>query len=153
MSRPSFKPEPGQIDYTDIKRAPVINCVVECGGEILIVKRSPDMKYYPSAWNGISGFLDDDKKIEDKVREELSEELGIQKENIVSIKEGKVFEVDEPQYKKTWIVHPVRIVVRDKKIKLDWEAEDHRWVKPDDAMKLKCIPGFADVLEALYSKT
>ena len=62
-----FQPKPGQIDYTNIKWAPVINCVVKHGDKILIVKRSPDLKFYPGWWNGLGGFLDDDKELEEKV--------------------------------------------------------------------------------------
>lgn len=29
---PKFKPKPGQVDYTNTKRAPVINCVVKYMG-------------------------------------------------------------------------------------------------------------------------
>jgi len=54
--KPEFKPKPGQIDYTNIRVAPVINCVVQYQDKILIVRRNLKMKFYPGYWNGISGF-------------------------------------------------------------------------------------------------
>ena len=59
-----FNPKPGQTDYTNVRWAPAINCVVKHADKILIVKRSLDMKFYPGWWNGLGGFLDDDKSLE-----------------------------------------------------------------------------------------
>ncbi|MCP6720405.1 MAG: NUDIX domain-containing protein [Patescibacteria group bacterium] len=148
--KPEFKPKPGQIDYTDIKRAPVINCVVQYQDKILIVLRNSEMKFYPGYWNGISGFLDDDQSIGQKAKNEIKEETGIGEENIVSIKEGKVFEQDEPKYNKTWIVHPVLVEVNTDKVELDWEAESYKWTRIEEAKNFKLLPSFDRVLEALY---
>ena len=143
-----FKPKRGQVDFTHIRWAPVVNCVLRYRGKILLVKRNNDMHFYPGYYNGISGFLDDHKSLEEKVIEELREEIGITKKEIKRIRTGGVFDQDEPKYKKTWIVHPVLVDVATDKIKLDWEAEKYRWVKPLDAGKLKLLPGFDKVLKA-----
>lgn len=142
-----FKPKPGQVDYKNIRWAPVINCVLRYRGKILLVKRSFDMHYYPGYYSGISGFLDDRKSLEEKVAEEIREELGIAKGKIKKIKLGAILEQDAPKYQKTWIVHPVLVDVATDKIKLDWEAQGYQWVKPQDAKKLKLLPGFKNVLK------
>lgn len=71
-----FEPNKGQVDYTNIRYTPVINCVVRHNNMILIVQRNQKMRLYPNFWNGISGFLDDRRSIEEKVKDELREELG-----------------------------------------------------------------------------
>lgn len=78
MSKPKFKPKPGQVDFTNIRWAPVINCVVKHQDKILLVKRSKELNLYPGYWNGISGFLDDQRSLTEKVEEEIKEELGIE---------------------------------------------------------------------------
>lgn len=145
-----FKPKPGQIDYTNIKRAPVINCVVKFNDEILLVKRNSNMHFYPDYWNGISGFLDDNKNVEEKVIEELSEEASIGKGDIVSIKQGDIFEQAAPEYDKIWIVHPMLVEVDTKKIKLDQEAQNYKWLKPEAALRLELLPGFDMVLKTFF---
>ena len=35
-----FKPKPGQTDFTNIRWAPVINCVLKYENKILVVKRN-----------------------------------------------------------------------------------------------------------------
>ena len=61
-----FVPAPGQTDFTNIRFAPVINCVLKYKNKILLVQRSKELRLYPDYWNGISGFLDDDKSLNDK---------------------------------------------------------------------------------------
>ncbi|MFA6145809.1 MAG: NUDIX domain-containing protein [Patescibacteria group bacterium] len=144
-----FKPKPGQIDYTKARWAPVINCVIKYKNKFLLVQRSEKLNFYPGYWNGISGFLDDNKTLAEKVEEELREELGINKKDILQIRLGEVFDQDEPKYRKTWIVHPVLVKVKIDKIKLDWEARNYKWVDLQEVNKLKLLPGFNMVLEKL----
>lgn len=147
---PKFKPKPGQVDYTNTKRAPVINCVVKYKDKILLVQRSANMKFYPGYWNGISGFLDDGKSVSEKAREEMREELGINEHSIVSILEGNIFEQEEPRYGKTWIVHPVLVEVHADTIRLDWEAQNYKWISVAEAKSFDLLPGFEKVLGALF---
>ncbi len=153
MKEKKFIPKPGQVDFTNIRFAPVINCVVMFENKILLVKRSQGLRLYPGYWNGISGFLDDNKSLIQKVEEEMREELGIPKNKIISIKLGRILNQDAPKYKKTWIVHPMLVKVSTDKVKLDWEAQNHKWLKLTEAKKLKLLPGFEYVLkEALKVK-
>lgn len=146
---PKFKPRKGQMDFTHARWAPVVNCVLKFGNKILLVRRNKNMRLYPGYWNGISGFLDDNKSLEEKVWQELKEEVGLNKKNIICINPGHVFDQEESKYKKTWIVHPVLIEVNTDKIKLDWEAENYQWVSLEEARKLQLLPGFDKVLENL----
>jgi len=153
MSEKKFIPKPGQADFTNIRWAPVLNCVVMFERKILLVQRNKTMRLYPNYWNGISGFLDDNKSLSQKVHEELREELGMSKKHILSIQLGKILNQEAPKYKKTWIVHPVLVQVDTDKVKLDWEAQNHTWIKPNEAKKLNLMPGFEDALkEALKMK-
>lgn len=150
MNEPVFKPKPGQTDYTNIKRAPVINCVVKYKDKILLVQRSSNMKFYPGFWNGISGFLDDSKTVAEKVKDELQEELGVEEKNIVAITQGDIFEQEEQKYDKIWIVHPVLVEMGTDTIRLDWEAQHYQWVSLAEAKSFNLLPGFERVLENLF---
>lgn len=108
------------------------------------------MRLYPNHWNGISGFLDDTRSLEEKVQEELREEIGITAEHIISITKGRILEQDAPNYKKTWIVHPVLVEVDTDQITLDWEAQRFAWVTIADALQKDLLPGFDEVLQVLF---
>lgn len=146
-----FKPKPGQIDYTNTRWAPVINCVVTYKNTILVVQRSKKLNFYPGYWNGISGFLDDTKSLKQKIKEELREELGISDKSIKKITLGEIFHQEAPKYHKTWIVHPALAEVSTNKVKLDWEARSYKWVTVDEVKKLKLLPGFEKVIRVLFS--
>ncbi|MCK4354809.1 NUDIX domain-containing protein [Candidatus Parcubacteria bacterium] len=150
MENPKFKAEPGQIDYTSARWAPVINCVLKFKDKILIVQRNKDLNFYPGYWNGISGFLDDNKSLEQKVRQEIKEELGIDEKHILSIRLGEIFHQEEPKYEKTWIVHPVLVEVDTDKIVLDWEAQNYQWADLGKVKDLELLPGFSEVLQKLF---
>lgn len=153
MTEKKFTPKPGQVDFTNVRWCPVLNCVVMFEDKVLLVQRSKGMRLYPGYWNGISGFLDDQKSLVQKVYEELREELGISRKHIISIQLAKILNQDAPKYKKTWIVHPVLVKVDTDKIKLDWEAQNYKWIKPREVKKLDLLPGFAETLkEALKIK-
>lgn len=149
MSEPKFIPKAGQVDYTSIRYCPVTNCLVRYKDKLLLVKRSLELRLYPGYWNGISGFLDDNKSVEDKVYEELSEELGLQKSSIVCIKKGSVIIQESEEYQKTWLVFPVLVDVNTDVIKLDWEAEKYQWFNLSEINGLKLLPGFDQVISQL----
>ena len=151
MKQPTFKPKKGQVDYTNIRWVPVMNCVLQYKDTILLVQRNINMRLYPGYWNGISGFLDDSKSLEEKIIEEIKEEVGLNKENIISIRLGQIFDQDEEKYKKTWIVHPVLVKINTEKIALDWEAQNHKWVTLKEIKKMDLLPGFDRVIGALFN--
>lgn len=141
------------IDFTRARYAPVINIVVRRpDGKILLVKRSEKVDFYPNYWNGIGGFLDDDKDFEDKVKSELKEELGIDPSAVASVTLGTIFHYYEPEYNKTWIIHPVLAKVEEQKIKLDWEASEYNWIDPSDIGKYKVVPSFLMVFKNVSFK-
>ena len=108
------------------------------------------MRLYPGYWNGIAGFLDDAKSLEEKVKEELREETGIKARDILSIRLGEIFDLNDPKYRKTWVVHPVLVKVKNKRITLDWEAEDYRWISPREIKRFNTTPNFKKVLKVLF---
>lgn len=152
MAEPEFIPRPGQVDYTNIRYAPVVNTVVTHDGKFLLVQRSPDMRLYPGYWNGVSGFLDDTRSIEDKVHQELREELSIPTSAIESLERGAALVQEAPEYNKTWLVVPVLARVATASFELDWEAQRAEWYKPEDIAALRLMPGFSEVIAQFIEK-
>jgi ADP-ribose pyrophosphatase YjhB (NUDIX family) len=141
-----FQPKAGQIDFTNIRWAPVINCVVKYQDKFLMVKRSKDVNY-PGTWDGVSGFLDDNKSLEEKVWEEMEEEIGVTKENIISIKVGQIFDKNDEKKKKTYVIHPILVEISTDQIKLCWENEEYRWIDLDETKNFDLLPGYEQVLK------
>ena len=145
--RPKFNARKGQVDYTNVRLAPVMNCIVKYRDKILVVQRSKKLGFFPGCWSGVSGFLDDKRSFKQKVKDEIQEELGIPGKMVKNIRLCEIFHQEAPKYKKTWIVHPVLVEVKTDRVKLDWEAKNYRWIRLADTKKLKLLPGFDRVLE------
>ena len=114
MKQPKFVSKPGQVDYTDIRYAPVVNALVENGGELLLVRRSSRLKIYPGQWGTVDGYLDDQKSIEEKVIEELEEEVGVKAKDIIDLQRGTPIIREDPEHSKTWLIIPVLVKVKTK---------------------------------------
>lgn len=145
-TEPEFVPRPGQVDYAHIRYAPVLNAVVVCRGKVLLLQRSSGMRSYPNHWCGISGYLDDDRSVEDKTRQEMLEEVGITGERILSMERGTVLLQEAPDDGKSWLVVSILVRVRDRRYRLDWESQAAGWFSMTEAMKLPLLPGFEAVI-------
>jgi 8-oxo-dGTP diphosphatase len=145
-AEPVFVPRPGQVDYTHMRYAPVLNAVVVCRGKVLLLQRSSGMRNYPNHWCGISGYLDDARCAEDKARQEMLEEAGITADRILSTRRGTVLLQEAPEYGKSWLVVPVLVDVRDRRYRLDWESQAAGWFSMIEALSLPLLPGFDAVI-------
>lgn len=122
----------GRIDYTASDKALVLTCFVMHGDKILLLKRSDRVGSYRGKWNSVAGFVDELVPIENKILEELREELGILPDNIGDIRIGKIYEFLDEDLNKTWIIIPcLARLKREPEIKLDWEHTDFKWIDPD----------------------
>jgi len=155
MEQPKFIPKPGQIDYTNIRYAPTINCIIKYKDEFLLFERNSNLNFYPGYWNGISGFLDDNKDIQDKVKEELWEELSLTDDKIISIKIYNPIYYDEKEYNKTWIVFPILVEIDTKEFILDFENSNCKWFKINNISEIinsyKIIPNIKDILNIVFN--
>jgi ADP-ribose pyrophosphatase YjhB (NUDIX family) len=145
-TEPEFIARPGQVDYTHVRYAPVLNAVVVYRGKVLLLQRSGGMRIYPHFWCGISGYLDDDQSVEEKTRQEMHEEVGITDDRISSIERGTVLLQEAPECGKSWLVVPVLVRVDGTEYRLDWESQGAGWFSLNEAMMLDLLPGFEAVL-------
>lgn len=137
----------GRIDYTNSKKAPVLNCFVEHNGKVLLLKRSNKVLVYKGLWNSVGGYLDEPCSLEQKIEEELREELGIEKSNIKEIKIAKHYELPDESVDRTWIIFPALAKLENKpKIKLDWEHTAYEWIDPREISNYQTVTGLEKIL-------
>lgn len=142
----------GRIDYSESESAPVFTCFVKCQDRILLLKRSGNVGTYQGKWNAVSGYLDELKPLKDKVIEEIEEELGISSDGILTMKAGQVYEWQDEDIHKRWIVHPVLIELnKEPEIRLDWEHERFEWARPDELKNFDTIPNLINSLQRVLN--
>lgn len=142
----------GRIDYTYSKKAPVIICFVKFQDDILILKRSDKVGVYRERWNVVAGYLDEPKSIHEKALEEIEEELGVLRENVLRIILGTPYEYFDENIQKTWFIHPVLAELKLKpEIKLDWEHTDFKWIDPKEITKYDLVSNLGESLNRVLA--
>jgi len=135
-----------RIDYTESSTAPVLDVVIKCKDEILILKRGDRVLHYKQRWNILTGFLDEIRPLKDKVLQELKEELGI--ESVSNMKIKQHYEISDKEINKTWIIFPILVELNNKpKIELDWEHTEYKWIEPEQIDDYDAVPGVKQTID------
>jgi len=138
----------GRFNYTDARKAPVVNCAVYSGGKLLIMKRSESVIAYPNTWNGISGFIDTLDPIEEIARWELKEEAGIDDGQVASLEVLEPHEYLDTKIARTWVVFPFRVLlISGPETHINEEHTEHKWVNPCLAYMQTLLPDFVNVIK------
>ncbi len=144
FSRKLPKFSDGRIDYSNSDIAMVLTIFVEYKGKLLILKRSDKVAAYKGKWNAVAGYLDEIKPLAEKIKEELSEELGIN-ENIEEIKIGQFYQYFDQYINKKWLITPVLATFKkEPEIKLDWEYTEYKWIEPAELADFDTVSGLED---------
>ncbi len=138
-------------DYTHARSAPVIVIFVKYRDKFLLGKRSEKMLTYQGLWSCLAGFVDDDKSIEDKVRFEINEEIGLPISDIKSIKKGDTYLFVDNNLDREWIRHLYLVEIGNANIKLSWEHSEMVWVTPEESKNYDTTPGFYDDLQKVLA--
>lgn len=143
---PRFKD--GRIDYSDERICFVLNCVIVCGDEILLAKRSNNLIAYPGCINGISGFIDrTDLTIDEQAYAELEEELGVKPSDVKNLKICKKIIQNDESINREWHVFVVLVELKRKtQLNLNWENQSATWYQISSSFDLKLMPGFINTL-------
>jgi len=86
--------------------------------------------------------------LKEKMLEELREEIGVDENDIASIKFGEPYEFFDEKIKKKWIVFPALVELRRKiDVNLDWEHVEFKWIKKDEISKFDTVPNLIESLK------
>jgi len=142
----------GRINYSNSDIAPVIVIFIKYKDKIILLKRSDKVRTYKGKWNTVAGYLDEIMPINEKILEEIREELKINEDNISIAHIGRSYNFtdSEVEKNKSWIVHPVLIKLKSRPdIKLDWEHTDYKWIKPEELKNFDTTPHLSKSLECV----
>ncbi len=122
----------------------MVTAFLRNGEDILILKRSPEVRSFPGHWAGVSGYLEDDEDPLSRARLEIEEETGITEADLVRIG-GVVFA--RGRQGPIWAVHPFLFDVDRREVSLDWEHAEHRWIRPEELEEFETVPKLTEALE------
>jgi len=131
----------------------VVTCVLTDGEKnILILKRSNNVKTYKGLWGGIAGYVEEDEEPIETVYKELHEEVGLDKGDVELLKTANPIEFTDVYKGESydWKVYPFLFYTRKKsKVQIDWEHSKYRWVSLSELEKCDTVPRFKDVVSKL----
>ncbi len=125
----------------------VVTCFLECDARILILRRSEMVGSFQGRWAGVSGYVE--KTADEQTLIELEEETGLRREDLELVRKGDPLEAEDEGIK--WVVHPYLFRIKERnKVKIDWEHNKIRWIKPGDIDNYETVPMLKETLAQVY---
>ncbi len=126
----------------------VVAIVIECRGQIAMLKRSQLLGHDRGLWHCISGYLERGATPRQQALEELFEETGILATNLLDFRSGPVLVIHDDDGK-PWLVHTFTAVTSQRRLEIDWEHDSYRWTAPGKVKRFADrVPWLDSVLHA-----
>lgn len=129
------------------ERTDVVTAFVEDDtGRVLLLKRSDDVRTYPSQWGAVSGYLETLDPFLQAERE-LRQETGLNQNDVTLVRKGTPLAVDDGDH--SWRIHPFRFRRSndDRTVELNREHSEYDWVKADEITSYDTVPELGTALE------
>jgi len=133
------------LELPDVKAQRVITAIVRNRGHILIVRRSQKVGTFRGRWSAISGHIEGREDPKHRAIVEVREETGLRAIVFRSAGEPVLARDGETMY----IVHPFLFDAPSRRVRLDWENVEHRWIRPEELNHFETVPRLTDVVAAV----
>jgi 8-oxo-dGTP pyrophosphatase MutT (NUDIX family) len=137
------------IDLEDVIKKNIATSVLTFQGKILILKRSDKVGTYRGMWACISGYIEEGEEAEETAFREITEELGLAKNDVKLLKKGDVIYARDKRM--LWVIHPFLFAVNKNEFKIDWEHVEYKWILPDEIVDYKTVPKLKETIESLFT--
>lgn len=114
----------------------VVTAFIVKNGKILVLKRSRFVGSYKGKWAGVSGYIEENEKPEERVYLEILEETGLRRDDVVMISKGDPIDIPNTDF----VVHPFIFITNKDRIEIDWEHEEYIWINENEMEKLNTVP-------------
>ena len=135
----------GTVDLPGVTERPVVTAFLRNKGRILIVLRGERVGTFRGTWSGISGYIEGDEPALRRARQEVREETGIHNARLVA--RGPVIRTRLEST--VFAIHPFLFDVASRRVRLDWENVEARWVRSEDLQGIPTVPRLQDVLASV----
>ncbi len=128
----------------------VVTCFLMYKKKILLLKRSNHVKTYKGHWAGISGYVEKTEEPFETAVKEIVEETGLKTTDFKLVKRGKPIKFKSNHGGKFfhWAIYPFLFSTATKKIQIDWEHTDYKWILPEGITNFQTVPKLKEVFES-----
>jgi len=116
----------GSVELEDVKGKPVVTAILRNRGQILIVRRSEKVGTFQGRWSAISGHIEGREDPKRRALVEVREETGLRGIVFRSAGDSVLARDGATMY----LVHPFLFDAPSRRVHLDWENVEHRWIRP-----------------------
>jgi len=126
----------------------MICVVINKKGQILILKRTTDKKFFPNKWAPVGAApLTGKENMREIAKRELVDELGVS---------GKILKEEKPFPSKTeglsWMIYPFLAQIDTDDVTLNEEHTEAKWVNLEELGSYDTIPGLKENVKVLLKK-
>ena len=132
----------GTVEIPGVRATPVVSVILRNRGRILIVRRSQAVGSFRGHWSAISGHLEGREDPKSRAIQEVREETGLRG---LAFRAAGSF-VHARNDSTMYVVHPFLFDVASRRVRLDWENDEYRWVRPEELHRFKTVPRLNDVV-------
>jgi predicted aconitase with swiveling domain/8-oxo-dGTP pyrophosphatase MutT (NUDIX family) len=137
----------GAVDLRNVTLKNITTSIMISKSKILILKRSDDVGTYKGRWACVSGYIEKGETADETALREISEELGLERDDIEFVRKGKVLYARDETL--LWAIHPFLFETKKPDIKLDWEHDIHKWIFPKEAENYETVPKLKEAIESV----
>lgn len=135
----------GAVDLPDVEAKPVVSAFLRNRGRFLVVRRSGRVGTFPDHWSAISGYVEGKEDARSRAAQEIREETGIR-----GARFRRAAQPILTRHERTaFVVHPFLFDVPTRRVRLDWENVESRWITPAELKELRTVPRLELVLDRL----
>ena len=135
----------GHVSLPDVVERPVVSAFLRNRDRFLVVRRSDRVGSFQGRWSAVSGYLEGRESPRHRALQEIREETGV--------RGARFRRAADPLYTRdgttAFRVHPFLFDVPSRKVRLDWENREYRWIRADELANLNTVPRLGDVLDRL----
>lgn len=134
-----------RVDLPEVTAKPVVSAFLRNRGRFLVVRRSGQVGSFRGKWSAVSGYVEGREDARHRALLEVREETRIRGARLRKAAEPLITRDGATAF----IVHPFLFDVPSRRVTLDWENLEYRWIAPPELAGLDTVPRLRDVLDRL----
>lgn len=137
------------LNLDDVEKKDIATSVLTFQGKILILKRSDKVGTYRGLWACVSGYIEKGEEADETALREITEELGLAKDDVKLLKKGDVIYARDNTM--LWAIRPFLFAANKTEFIIDWEHVEYKWIFPDEIVDYNTVPKLKETIDCLFA--
>lgn len=135
----------GRVGLPGVEAKSVVSAFLRNRGRFLVVRRSERVGSFQGRWSAVSGYIEGREEPRRRAALEIREETGMKGARFRAAGKPVITRHGDIAF----VVHPFLFEAPNRRVQLDWENVEYRWIVPGDLRGLSTVPRLDVVLERI----